>query len=377
MLLIVRPSGAVAYGAARHLLERMKEPFGYELLPDDEQLDVPPAVPEAAEACRKAVEKAIAQRVDVFKEVFGNGAAPGGGRLAGGGRRGTAGTAGAANGPGNSPFDDMGDSLLGGSKHGGQQLASGSDGGASNQPGGTGRQPVGPGTQPGGTNTQPSGTGAKPGGIDTQPGGIETQPGGNGTQPVAGTQTGGTGTQLGGSGTQPGMDGINAASGIAQAAGVPAGTGPGLNGAPNGPNTGPLLSGSAQTGATASGDQGTRSGNSDNRAGSALVSDAGPGGLGQMPGGQGAASTPGLGNQGLAAGGHRSFADDGRQWWGPAIGSKLTRIPSFRKATELEAELRRASQRRAVLRVWAFPRRQCRLGTRSLAVLFQVVKHPA
>ncbi len=62
----------------------MKNPFGYELLPDDQKLDIPPPVPEAAEACRKAVENAIAERVDVFKEVFGNGSGVGRGKLVAG-----------------------------------------------------------------------------------------------------------------------------------------------------------------------------------------------------------------------------------------------------------------------------------------------------
>jgi flagellar motility protein MotE (MotC chaperone) len=110
VLIVVRPSGTIAYYAARRLLERMKEPFGYELLPDDQKLDVPPPVPEAAEACRKAVEKAIAERVDVFKQVFGNGARGGpGGKLASASGSGTdpSGGSRAQTGGTKSPFDDL------------------------------------------------------------------------------------------------------------------------------------------------------------------------------------------------------------------------------------------------------------------------------
>ncbi len=81
VLLVVRPSGTAAYYEARHLLERMKDPFGYELLPDDQKLDVPPPIPEAADACRKAIEKAFAERVDAFKDVFASGSGLGRSKL--------------------------------------------------------------------------------------------------------------------------------------------------------------------------------------------------------------------------------------------------------------------------------------------------------
>jgi hypothetical protein len=110
VLLIVRPSGTIAYYMARRLLEPLKDSFGYELLPDDQKLDIPPPVPEAAEACRKAVQKAIAERVDVFKEVFGNGTGDGRrGKFAGSSGSGTErlGKSPAQNGGTPSPFDNL------------------------------------------------------------------------------------------------------------------------------------------------------------------------------------------------------------------------------------------------------------------------------
>ena len=103
---------------------------------------------------------------------------------------------------------------------------------------------------------------------------------------------------------------------------MPAGTGPGLNGAPNGPNTGPLLSGSAQTGATASGDQGTRSGNSDNRGEVPSSPTRGREDWVKCPAAR-PASTPGLGNQGLAAGGTAALPTTGGNGGGPRSGASL------------------------------------------------------
>jgi hypothetical protein len=280
VLLIVRPSGAVAYGAARHLLERMKDPFGYELLPDDQQLDVPPAVPEAAEVCRKAVEKAMSQRVDVFKEVFGNGTAPGGGRLASGkGGDGTRGAGVSTNGSGKSPFDDLGDPLLGGSGRGGQQIASGtSGGGIPGQLGGTGRQPGVDGTNStansGLTDGGPAGSGAALNGAAGSPN----------SGAVASDST-----RIG-----------NAASGNAASGNATSGNATSGNATSGNATSGNATSGNATSGNAASGSQGTGSGESTNRAGGGVVSDARPGVLSGMPGGQGNAPMPGPGNQGLA-----------------------------------------------------------------------------
>jgi hypothetical protein len=242
VLLIVRPSGPVAYGMARHLLERLKEPFGYELLPDDQLLDVPPAVPEAAEVCRKAVEKAISQRVDAFKDVFGNGTGPRGGRLTGGNGGGAAGKTGLSNGNGKSPFDDAGDSLLGdGPGHGSAQAAAGADGGTSAQPG--------------------------------VPGDTQSASGGANPTPSSATQAGG-----GEPGTGPLLSGRHdAANGGADTSnpGAPAGVLPGSPGGNSATSGGPP--------------------------GSVSMSDRGSGALNQLPGLGTGTSSSGAGTQGSAS----------------------------------------------------------------------------
>ncbi len=70
VLMVVRPSGTLSYYRARNLLERMKAPFGYELLPEDQKLSAPPPDPQATLACREAIDRAIAKRDAVFNQVF-------------------------------------------------------------------------------------------------------------------------------------------------------------------------------------------------------------------------------------------------------------------------------------------------------------------
>jgi hypothetical protein len=71
VLMVVRPSGTLSYYRARNLLERLKAPFGYELLGEDQKLAAPTPDPQAVVACREAVAKAIAKRESVFGDVFG------------------------------------------------------------------------------------------------------------------------------------------------------------------------------------------------------------------------------------------------------------------------------------------------------------------
>src|ERR1700722_6533940 len=124
VLLVVRPSGTAAYYEARHLLERMRDPFGYELLPNDQKLDVPPAVPEAADACRKAIEKAFAERVDAFKDVFASGQGVGRSKLLAGSGTDPFGKALSGHEGGSpSPFDGLGNSPLSTSQATGQTPA--------------------------------------------------------------------------------------------------------------------------------------------------------------------------------------------------------------------------------------------------------------
>jgi hypothetical protein len=73
VLMVVRPSGTLSYYRARNLLERMKAPFGYELLAEDQKLAAPTPDAQAVVACREAIAKAIAKRESVFGDVFATG----------------------------------------------------------------------------------------------------------------------------------------------------------------------------------------------------------------------------------------------------------------------------------------------------------------
>jgi hypothetical protein len=77
VLLIVRPSG-VRYYPLRLLLERLGQPFGYELLEEAQELALPASDPAAAEACRAAVERLLSQRDALLEIVGGPGSGAGG-----------------------------------------------------------------------------------------------------------------------------------------------------------------------------------------------------------------------------------------------------------------------------------------------------------
>ena len=61
-MLVVRPSGSLAYYAARKLLAALDQPMGYELVAEDWQLDLPPADPAATAACRDAIDRLMKER---------------------------------------------------------------------------------------------------------------------------------------------------------------------------------------------------------------------------------------------------------------------------------------------------------------------------
>ena len=75
VLLIVRPSGAVAYYAARKLLGRLRQPCGYELLQEDWELDLPEADPGAKAALQKTIRQLLREREQVVHAVRGDPAA--------------------------------------------------------------------------------------------------------------------------------------------------------------------------------------------------------------------------------------------------------------------------------------------------------------
>lgn len=65
VLLVVRPGGSMGFYAARRLLSKLQVPIGYELLTEDQELDLPEADPEAEKVCRLAVEKTLTRREEI------------------------------------------------------------------------------------------------------------------------------------------------------------------------------------------------------------------------------------------------------------------------------------------------------------------------
>jgi hypothetical protein len=277
VLLVVRPSGTIAYYTARRLLEQLKDPFGYELLPDDQKLNIPPPDPEAAEVCRKAVQKAIAERVDVFKEVFGNGTGSGrGGKLAGASGSGNdrSGKSRTPNGGIPSPFDDPDGTPnqqpgVGGATSGTAvaQSETGSSGAASTRNGAAanGTSDTPPSGQPGsGTATsRPGGPG--PG----QPGNATASNAGEpGSGPNAGRSSNGRTTDTGSQGS--GSPGNNSSIAGAPGGGSPMAGSPGSGSPGSGspvagssgsgsPDGAPSESGFATTRPSGTGETGTES----------------------------------------------------------------------------------------------------------------------
>jgi len=69
VLLVVRPSGTLAYYISQRLLARLKTPFGYELVTDDMELQLPLVDPSAKAACEAAIKKLLAEREQIAASV--------------------------------------------------------------------------------------------------------------------------------------------------------------------------------------------------------------------------------------------------------------------------------------------------------------------
>jgi len=113
VLLVVRPSGTVAYYVAMKMLSELRQPHGYELIDEETVLNLPPVDPGAKAACETAVNRLIAERNSVLRQAGmlpntaprrGAGSGPGGGSggtFPGGGPG--AGSAAGSVGPGSGP----------------------------------------------------------------------------------------------------------------------------------------------------------------------------------------------------------------------------------------------------------------------------------
>ncbi len=97
VLMLVRPSGTVAYYVAMKMLTTLKQPHGYELIEEDTQLQQPELDPGAKAACEAAVKRLLAER-DQIQKFARSGS--GGGFARGGGAKGDAFRAGSGSGTG-------------------------------------------------------------------------------------------------------------------------------------------------------------------------------------------------------------------------------------------------------------------------------------
>ncbi|MBX3448729.1 MAG: hypothetical protein KF777_04170 [Planctomycetaceae bacterium] len=98
VLIVVRPSGTVAYYLAMQYLGTLRNAHGYELVDDSINLGYPTADPAAQTACREAVERALAHRSNVVATLrsAANGATPAAGNGGGNGGAGSGGGGGSA-----------------------------------------------------------------------------------------------------------------------------------------------------------------------------------------------------------------------------------------------------------------------------------------
>ena len=98
VLMLVRPSGTVAYYIAMRMLTTLKQPHGYELIEEDTQLQQPELDPGAKAACEAAVKRLLSERDQIQKFAGGGGGV--GGFARGGGAKGDAFRAGGGSGSG-------------------------------------------------------------------------------------------------------------------------------------------------------------------------------------------------------------------------------------------------------------------------------------
>jgi len=133
VLLLVRPSGTIAYYVAMDMLHDLHQPHGYELLEEDTELQMPPVDSGAKAALETAVSRLIAERDQIMRQTgmsrFGPARGAGGsGSGNGGGRAGSpmtgaggpAGTGPGAGGSGNADQFELSD-ILGKDDPGGSQ----------------------------------------------------------------------------------------------------------------------------------------------------------------------------------------------------------------------------------------------------------------
>jgi hypothetical protein len=289
-LLLVRPSGVMAYYAAREAIQSWGSDFGYQLIDEDWTLTFPPADPTLAQVEKRAIEESRARlawlaevrptrpvkpttqyraaptrggvvadggpsvlgdqsRWDWKNDQQSGGAAAGGGAGPGGGDGLTAG----GDGSGNGSPGGRGSNVAGHSGTAGSPGSNGPGGDAilGGGPGGSSRGQLGAGGQgPGGSDAAAGGgrysSASKFGGAGAAGGGAAS-----GSMAAAGTS--------GSDGNGPGTGGSAAGAGGSATAGG-SGSGTNKNGGAAGGGSGPAMPGLVQSGGTAGGQVGGASG---------------------------------------------------------------------------------------------------------------------
>jgi hypothetical protein len=160
VLLLVKPSGTIAYYVAIKMMSDLRQPHGYELIEEDTVLQMPPVDAGAKAACEAAISRLLAERNQAMRQAGSGGFGMGRGRYGSGSGAGAGSGRGASSGGGSgSPSDNGG---LGG---GGPATGGGSRGGRFG------------GGQPGGGAFPARGTGARPEGAIESTGEVGEEPG--------------------------------------------------------------------------------------------------------------------------------------------------------------------------------------------------------
>lgn len=206
VLLLVRPKGTEAYYAARKLLTRLDCPFGYELIDEDWQLNLPKADPQAKAIAHAAIAVTLKSRQEIV-------AATGRAKYPRGTDRRIPDDFSPKGGAGEDETDDDGDPVFGGGGggRGNSRTGSGSDGGVRNETGGRGGSVRGAahanaagqrGGAPGiGNNFESSGAGQGNAGGNGRSGGRPAGLGSNGNGSATGSGGAGDGLPDSGRGT--------------------------------------------------------------------------------------------------------------------------------------------------------------------------------
>jgi hypothetical protein len=143
VLLLVRPSGTIAYYVAIKMLADLRQPHGYELIEEDTVLQMPPVDAGAKTACEVAISRLLAERNQAMRQAGASGFGTGRGRYGGGGGGGSVSGSGGSGsgGPGGGGLVGGGPST-GGVPRGGR-IGGGQPGGGAGPARGTGARPDG------------------------------------------------------------------------------------------------------------------------------------------------------------------------------------------------------------------------------------------